>query len=308
MNLLCPVVTVSGWIYSIGSLYSKRGNLFGRPMYFPSEAGERVYSGRRYDKFLRHQRSDLLPKQPYIRCAQIDPWSVMIPAEHIVGRIDSHQVFENWLTSSDSRVGIVKGILQAAGIASHQCGLGGSVSLGCEALDFDIDLLIFNSSSAHSCRRAIEDALLNRELELMTKKVVSSYAERYAKMYGLDQGYLHSVFAGDLTKVYYQGQKISFIFTYGEDERDKIPARLYDDDSYLAPEIRMNAHVIDSAAAWLFPRKYVVQKPSGQIYQVWSHHWLRDPVTPAGTLVEVVGRDLGDGIISLTDMHHHIAP
>lgn len=142
----------------------------------------------------------------------------------------------------------------------------------------------------------------------MTYDVVSSYADRYAQLYGLDRNYLHAVFAGDLTKVYHRGRKISFIFTYDEHEQVKIPSRLYDDDIQRSPEVRMKVRVVDGTASWLYPRKYVVEHPSGQLFQIWSHHWLRDPVTPAGALVEVVGRDLGGGLISLTDLHHHIAP
>lgn len=108
--------------------------------------------------------------------------------------------------------------------------------------------------------------------------------------------------------MYYRGQKISFIFTYGEHERDKIPVRLYNESFDQTLAVRLKARVVDGGASWLYPRKYTVEQANGRLYQVWSHHWLRDPVTPAGTLVEVVGRDLGDGIISLTDLQHHIAP
>lgn len=103
-------------------------------------------------------------------------------------------------------------------------------------------------------------------------------------------------------------QKISFIFTYGEGEREKIPARLYNEPLDQTFAVRLRARVVDGSASWLYPRKYTVEQANGRLHQVWSHHWLRDPVTPAGTLVEIVGRDLGDGIISLTDLQHHIAP
>ncbi|MDO8592999.1 MAG: hypothetical protein Q7R92_04515 [bacterium] len=283
-------------------------NIFGRPMYFPNETGKRVYLGKRYEKFLRHKGPNLLPTQPYAICAQVDPWSVAIPFGHIADYIDTRQELEYWLTSSDQRVGIVKYIFKEAGITIHRCGLGGSASLGCESSDNDIDLLIFGSSTVLLCKQAIESALRSGDLDLMTREIVSLYVERYARMYGLNQDYLNSVFSYDLTKVYYRGQKISFIFTYSEDERKKIPAILYARKSCQAPEICIKAYIIDNTASWLYPRKYIVKKPSGQTYQVWSHHWLKDPVTPAGTLVEVMGRNLGDGIISLTDMHHHIAP
>lgn len=308
MNLLTPIVTASGWIYSAGALHAQEGGHFGRPMYYPSEEGERVYLGREYTKYLRRPQTELLPAQPYRECPQIDPWSVVIPSAQIVHCVDTRSAFQSWLAGSDLRVDIVKHILKGAGISMDQCGLGGSVGLGCETTASDIDLLIFGSALALSCRRAIEDALLMGELALMTNETVSSYARRYSDLYGLDLNYLHTVFARDLSKVYYRGQKISFIFTYGECERDKIPLRLYDGCFDQAREIRLKARVVDGTASWLYPRKYTIEQATGRLYQVWSHHWLRDPVTPAGTLVEVVGRDLGDGTISLTDLRHHIAP
>ena len=308
MDLLSPIVTSSGWVYSTGSLHLLGNNVFGWPMYFPDEGGQRVYSGKRYTKFLRYQRPDLLPVQPYDRCAQIDPWSSLIPTECIIDGVDTRRALEDWLSSSsDPRVGSIKHVLDRAGIKTSQCGLGGSTGLGCIAPDSDLDLLIFDSSSALPCRNAIEAALLDGELTLMTDEIVSSYATRYARLYNLSQSHLHSVFSHDVTKAYRQGQKISFIFTYNENEREKIPARLYTKDAFHAPEIRMNAWVVDGTGSWLYPRKYIVEK-DGQEYQIWSHHWLRDPITPAGTLVEVVGRNLGDGVILLSDLHHHIAP
>lgn len=307
IDMLSPVVTNSGWVYSIGSLYLLGNSLFGRPMYFPNETGHRVYMGKPYAKFLRHQKSDLLPPQPYRVCTQIDPWSVLIPTESVIKSIDARWAFENWLSSLDPRADIVKQILNRAGVKTSLCGLGGSIGLGCEIQNSDIDLLIFNSSSAPPCRCAIKEALLNMELALMTNEVVSLYAERYSRMYHLDQNYLRSIFAHDITKVYRQGQKISFIFTYGEHEREKIPNRLYADYARRAPEIRIKARIVDNNESWLYPRKYTIED-SVRCYQVWSHHWLRDPITPAGTPVEVVGRNLGDGIISLTDMHHRIVP
>lgn len=308
MDLLSPIVTKSGWVYSTGSLHLRENSLFGRPMYYPDNAGERMFLERRYKKYQRLPNPDSLPVQPYLRCAQIDPWSVLISLEEVVERVDVRRALENWLMGSDPRTDIVRRILNAAGIKTGQCGLGGSAGLGCETPASDVDLLVFGSISALSCRRAIEDALLSGELTLMTHDVVSSYADRYAQLYGLDRNYLHAVFAGDLTKVYHRGRKISFIFTYDEHEQVKIPSRLYDDDIQRSPEVRMKVRVVDGTASWLYPRKYVVEHPSGQLFQIWSHHWLRDPVTPAGTLVEVVGRDLGGGLISLTDLHHHIAP
>lgn len=308
MDLLSPFVTASGWVYSTGSLYRRKESLFGRPMYFPDDAGERIYLGKRYKKYQRSQQLYILPTQPYPLCTEIDPWSALVPAAQVVNHVDTHRAFESWLTGLDPRVEIVKRVLSSAGIKTDQCGLGGSVGLGCQTSLSDIDLLVFGSASMLSCRRAIEDALLGGELTLMTNEIVSSYAERYAQLYGLNRSYLHSVFARDLTKVYYRGLKISFIFTYSEQERSKIPSLLYTEDVGRAPEILLKARVVDGAASWLYPRKYVVEHPSGQLYQVWSHHWLRDPVTPAGTLVEVVGRKLSGGVISLTDLHHHIAP
>lgn len=308
MDLLSPIITSSGWVYSTGSLYLQDGNVLGRPMYLPDTNGERVYLGKQYKKYQRRPEINLCPVQPYSGCGQIDPWSVLIPSEQIINIVDTRQAFKRWLKGYDPRINIVKHVLNMAGIKISQCGLGGSTGLGCETPLSDIDLLIFGSASAFSCRRAIEDALLNEELQLMTSETVSAYAERYARLYNLDQNYLYTVFAHDLTKVYYKGQKISFIFTYDEYEREKIPIRLYTSNPYATHKVRMNARVIDSTASWLYPRKYVVEQLSGQLHQVWSHHWLRDPVTPVGTLVEIIGCDLGDGIISLTDLHHYIVP
>ncbi|MCR4278432.1 MAG: hypothetical protein NUV84_01500 [Candidatus Uhrbacteria bacterium] len=308
MDLLGPVVTKSGWVYSTGSLYLRENSLFGRPMYYPDDAGERMFLGRRYKKYQRLPKHSSLPAQPYPLCAQIDPWSVLIPAEQIVDRVDVRQALRNWFEGPDSRTSVIKHLLNTAGIKTDQCGLGGSTGLGCETAASDVDILVFGSASALSCRRAIEDALLSGELTLMTHDVVSSYAERYARLYGLDRSYLHAVFAGDLTKVYYQGRKISFIFVYGENERDKIPLQLYSESVSQTLEIRLRARVVDGSASWVYPRKYIVEQQHGQLHQVWSHHWLRDPVTPTNTLVEVVGRDLGGGIISMTDLAHHIVP
>jgi hypothetical protein len=142
----------------------------------------------------------------------------------------------------------------------------------------------------------------------MTSELAAAYAERYSRLYGIDRNYLQVIFAADVTKVYRCGKKISFIFVYDESERDKIPPQLYTSEVTECQEVRMLAQVVDGCASWLYPRKYIVEQQSGASFQIWSHHWLRDPVAPAGIFVEIVGRDLGHGIISLTDLGHHIVP
>jgi predicted nucleotidyltransferase len=308
MDLLTPLITDSGWIYSVGSLHDFENGVFGRPMYYPDENGERLFNGRRYNKYLRRPELHLLPSQLYAGCTQIDPWSVLVPKDRITEIIDTRRAFARWIRDSDPRVRIVERLLTTAGVTLGQCGLGGSAGVGCETVASDVDILLYGSASALACRRAIEDALLGGEIDLMTQDVVASYAERYSRLYGIDRSYLHSIFAGDLTKVYYQGRKISFIFAYGENERDKIPLQLYTESASQALEIRLRARVVDGSASWVYPRKYIVEQQHGQLYQAWSHHWLRDPVTPTNTLVEVVGRDLGGGVISMTDLAHHIVP
>lgn len=308
MDLLSPLMTDSGWIYSVGALHDHQNRLFGRPMYYPDENGDRVFQGKRYKKYQRRADFDLLPSQPYAACVQIDPWSVLVPVDRIAEVVDTRRAFARWLDGPDPRVSIIEQLLTTAGIKTGQCGLGGSAGVGCETPASDVDILLYGSASTLACRRAIEDAILNGEIGLMTQEVAAAYAERYSRLYNIDQNHLHAIFAGDPTKVYYRGQKISFIFAYSENERDKIPARLYTESVLQTPEICLRARVIDGSASWVYPRKYIIEQQSGELHQVWSHHWLRDPVTPAGTLVEVVGRDLGDGVVSLTGLGHRIIP
>lgn len=308
MELLSQIVTDSGWIYSLGTFYSGENGVFRRPLYYPDPNGERMFRGMRYKKYRRLVKNDSLPVQPYSMSMQIDPWSVLIPRDNIVEITDTRHAFAQWMLGSDSRIAIITEILDISGIKISQCGLGGSAGIGCETTNSDVDIIVFGVPSVFACKHAIESVLLDNKITLMTQDIVSSYAERYSQIYGINQHYLHAVFAGDLTKVYYSGKKISFIFVYDENERDKIPSGLYSKKVYSAPEICINARIIDGSASWLYPRKYLVEKQSGEVFSVWSHHWLRDLVTKKDTLVKIIGRDLGGGIISLTDLKHQIIP
>lgn len=309
MSLLTPMITASGWIYSNGSVHQHNGQHFGRPMYYPDPSGNRSFRGLRYSKFNRSVENANASSHPYPRCWQIDPWSVLLPKMSVAEVVDTHSALCTWLSGNDPRVGIVKKILSSAYIPLKALGLGGSTGLGCDSSDSDVDLIIYGSRYVGPCRTAIEDALLAGDLSLMTHDVVATYAARYACLYGLNREYLHAVFAHDITKVYRNGRKISFIFAYHDDESKCIPAQLYQSSDKPRSEVKIRARVIDGSGTWLYPRKYtVVGAVDQKTYDVWSHHWLRDPITATGALVEIVGNRIADGIISLTELYHKIAP
>lgn len=307
MLLLSPVMTKSGWVFGAAAPWKKGDALIGYPMYYPHADGTRQIDGRSYHKFLRRlPEEDTARQQPYPEEPRIDPWSCRIPGDQIMATIDVISAFQEWLEKPDPRKAVLTRILREAAIPMNAIGIGGSTSLGCQESDADIDVLIFGTAHAPACIGAIEQALLQGRMELMSGEVADAYAKRYGDLYGLAPEYLHHVFAQDLTKVYVEGKKISFIFSYAINELDQIPTTLYRETR--PSETCFRARVVSSVSSWYYPRKYLVQTPDGGLHTIWSHHWLHKAMAPPGMLVEVVADRLDEKTSVLTKMHHRIFP
>jgi predicted nucleotidyltransferase len=309
MALLSPFITSSGWVYSLGSFYAPDGSVLGRPMYYPDEKGTRLFRGRKYNKYLRHSNGASLIKQPYKPFWQMDPWSVQIPVSQIAEVFDSQKALADWLSTNDIRADLINTILAEFNISKSNLALGGSLGVGCQTDDSDVDLLIYGSDLAELFRAAIKEALYLGKTQLMSPELVDRYANRYAHIYGLQFRHVHKIFSDDITKIYIGDKKISFIFVYSDLEKAKVPTVIYNERKRQeVPDICFFGRLINASAAWLYPRNYLVEDNRGNLFSLWSHHWLRDPTAEVGSEVEVSGSDLGRNIISLTTTRHHISP
>ncbi len=307
MLLLSPVITRSGWIFGVAAPWQPGEDLIGYPMYYPHPEGTRRIKGATYQKFLRRIPSpSALWVQPYPAEPRIDPWTCRIPGDEIVSVIDVVSAFQRWLEEVDPRKSVLSRVLREANIPMSAIGIGGSTSLGCQQADADIDVLIFGADYASGCIRAIEHALLEGKAKLMSRDIASAYAARYGALYGLAAEYLYHVFAQDLTKIYVDGRKISFIFSYGSDERNQIPAALYQSNSPATVEFR--ARVVSNISSWYYPRKYLVQTSDGNLHSVWSHHWLHKAMALPGMLVEIIADRFNNQTCALTQLRHRILP
>ena len=306
MLLLSPVITRSGWVYDIAAPWLSDREMIGHPMYYPDSNGPRHIRGSSYQKYLLGTPAAERVLQPYPAEAQVSPWAARIPSNEIVEIIDVVEAFQARLSQDDPRKAVLNRVLREAGIPMGSIGLGGSTSLGCHQADADLDILVYGTDHAASCIRSIEQVLLDGEATLMSSDLASGYAQRYGKLYGLPPEYLFNVFAQDLTKVYVQGRKISFIFTYPEVDLAQIPKLLYRDTPGSSVELR--ARVVSNVSSWLYPRKYLVRTANGTLTSVWSHHWLHKAIAQPGTLVEIVADSLDPKIMALTKLHHRILP
>lgn len=306
MLLLSPIITRSGWVYDIVTPWQSDREMIGHPMYYPDPNGSRHIRGNSYQKYLLGTPAAERVTQPYPPEVRVSPWVARIPNEEIVETVDVVGEFQDWLSQDDPRKAVLNRVLREANIPMGSIGLGGSTSLGCHEADADLDILVYGTDHAASCIRSIEQVLLDGEATLMSPDLASGYAQRYGKLYGLPPEYLFNVFAQDLTKVYVQGKKISFIFTYPEGEHAQIPKLLYEETSRDTVELR--ARVVSNISSWLYPRKYLVQTADGHLTSVWSHHWLHKAIAQPGTLVEIVADRLDPKTMVLTKLHHRILP
>ncbi|MFH0856623.1 MAG: hypothetical protein V1860_01865 [bacterium] len=273
-------------------------------MYFPYEGGDRKFRGLPYQKYLAHKQGSNPWNQPYPPEKHLHLWAARVPISEIVEQIDVAHAFKSWLKGSDPRKGVLLKILRDAHIPFNHIGLGGSFSLGCQTTESDLDILIYGVRHIAPCLRVLRSALLSDDAQLMSSELASGYAQRYGKLYNLPFDHLFPLFARDLTKLYVEGYKISFIFTYNENEQHQIPKCLYQRPAI--GEVTLRARIISSNFSWSFPRKYCLEAVDGTQYHLWSYHWLHKAMTNAGTIVEVNADKVSKKNLILVKLRHHI--
>lgn len=305
MNLLCPFITKSGWIYSLASPKQGQGYVFGNPMYYPDINGTRIINGNSFSKFYRQIQNVSPWKQPYAFEPSIDPWAAMIPEDEILSTIEITNCFSKWISKSDERAEVVKNIVASSGLLTDCIGITGSVSLGCQTSDSDVDVIIYGTQNLNKCLKVIEELLLRNSIRLMTEKTARGYADRYGRLYSIDGSALFEIFLRDITKIYVNDKKISIIFAYHVDEFVDIPDSIYK-NSLLTTKFK--AKIVTSTLSWFYPRKYLVQKGDGSFASVWSHHWLYKAMAPIGTFVEICADEINSSTYVLTGLNHHILP
>lgn len=131
-------------------------------------------------------------------------------------------------------------------------------------------------------------------------------SSRYGKLYGLPFHHLYPIFAYDQTKLYVEGHKISFIFTYDESEQCQIPKCLHQRSAI--GEVTLSARVVSSESSWSFPRKYCLETADGTRHHLWSYHWLHKAMTRFGMTVEVTANQVSKTNLVLTKLSHCIVP
>lgn len=306
MQLLKLLVTRSDWIYGRASLHQSMGNIHGYPMYYPSDEGDRIFRNKPYLKYRRIADLKSRPVQPYISAQSLDPWSVVIPVSEIIEEIDCVQKFREWRRLGDSRKEVVAAILRRASIPLSQVGLTGSLALECPGLDPDLDLLIYSSRNVAPCIREIEKMLHRNEIDFMPDDIAKRYARRYSELYRLPFTKLYNLFRLDLTKIYIDGKKISIIFVYDDGEINNIPSVLYSAETIQTVDFM--GRVVTGFSSWLYPRHYLVMADDGNIYSVWSHHWLYKGIVSSGSRVRVIANDLGQNVLSIAGLDQAIIP
>ena len=303
MSLLSPFITASGWIYGRSSIHDDSRSVRGYPMYYPSVNGDRVFRGQRYMKYTRLSQLEKRVIQPYRLAPMLDPWSVTVPCADIIEYVDCHRSFWEWRRTEDVRKEIVDTLFRRAGIPLQVVGLTGSLALDCPGDNPDLDLLVCGSQWVVPCIRELEKMLHRQEVSLMSIDVAHRYAQRYADLYQLPEETLFHLFHLDPTKIYIHGVKISIIFVYDTCEYKKIPTSLYREGG--AEEVSVQGRVVSSLASWLYPREYLVMC-DGELYSVWSHHWLYKSMASSGAEVSIVARQVGERVFSISALHHHI--
>lgn len=306
MRLLNPILTRSGWIYVIIVPCLFNYEVIAYPMYFPDRRGNRQFRGLPYQKYLAREQSSDPWNQPYPPEKHLHRWAARVPISEIIEQIDVTQSFKSWLSGSDPRLNVLLKILHDAHIPVSHLGLGGSFSLRCQTTESDLDLLIYGVRHIAPCLKAIKNTLLSGDVQLMSSELASGYARRYSRLYNLPFDYLFPVFACDLTKLYVEEHKISFIFTYDEREQHQIPECLYQQSAIS--EVTLRAKIISSNFSWSFPRKYCLRAVDGVQYHLWSYHWLHKAMINKGMIVEVNADQINKKDLILMRLHHHIIP
>lgn len=308
MPLLSPIITKSGWIFGQSSLHHPPGYVRGYPMYFPADSGNRIFRGESYSKYSRLQsgvNESAIP--PYPKDPIVDPWSVIIPVDEIIEKIDCLASFRSWRRNTDDpRHSVVESILRRASIPLYQVGLIGSMALGCPDENPDLDLLIHGSSYVAPCIREIEKLLHRGEVSFMSEGIAELYARKYSNLYNFPYERMFQMFRLDLTKIYVAKQKISVIFVYDDKEINSIPDSLYADCDKT--ETEFDGTVVTGFSSWLYPRHYLVMTDSGILYSVWSHHWIYKGIASAGSKVHVRATDVGNNILLVSSLRNAIFP
>lgn len=305
MSLLSPILSTTGWIYGQDSFVDRNEPMLVTPLYYPDANGDRYFNGQPYSKYVKVGAKSGQPYPTLLPFAKVAPSTYVLPRDQMVKIFDCQASYAQWSDADDVRRLTIHNILTRANVPLQATGLAGSKACECTKSDSDIDVLIRGTKYVSSVLSELQQVVAARRAELMGPIKASKYARRYGDYYSMDQDHLGHIFAADVTKLYVEGQKISFIFVYDESEKDHIPKELYD-DSEVHPDIEMQARIINVDKSWLYPRCYSVKADDGSEYALWSHQWIHKNLFPVGTKVQLNAQMCSKNTLSLSTKAHRI--
>lgn len=304
MSLLSPVLAKSGWIYCHGAFSGEDQPMLVTPLYYPSETGDRYFQGELYGKYISVGAKPDQINPSLLGIPTVSRTTYALPREDIRKVFEPTQAYEQLLASQDVRRSAIAHIVDAASVPKTQLGIIGSRACECVKPDSDIDIIVKGSQYVASVLRELHAIIRTGDAKLMSQEKAAKYAHRYSEFYGLDGKHIYNLFATDPTKLYIEGQKISFIFVFDDQEKDRIPHEL--NVGLAAPNIMVSGTIINTSDAWLYPRHYSIMDHTGKRFDIWSHEWLFKNFFPVGTEIEVTAQKCSDSVLALTTKNHKI--